>query len=126
MSDEEMNIDEGTFVYLFFLIPGRFLSALKWQMGEAPSGKRGRGFRVFLPCTVLYVLVLVPILMPCPSEQTYDSVESALARDVDTRVVRCERSCSSFFIVYVSDCDAYFSHVHVSDRMMENEMIITK
>jgi hypothetical protein len=39
---------------------------------------------------VLYVLVLVPILMPCPSEQTYDSVESALARDVDTRAASSE------------------------------------
>jgi len=52
MSDEEMNIDEGTFVYLFSLIPGRLIFALKWQMGEAPSGKEVVGFRVQQVCRI--------------------------------------------------------------------------
>ena len=49
MSDEEMNIDEGTFVYLLSLIHGRLI-AFKWQMGEAPSGKEVVGFRVPQVC----------------------------------------------------------------------------
>jgi len=58
---------------------------------------------VTLPCTVLYVWD--PHANSCPSagneggvgsEQTYDRVESAPARDLDTRAARCERCFPSF------------------------------
>jgi hypothetical protein len=69
MSDEEMNIDEGTFVDSFLLAPGRhILSFFAVANGGGPVRKRGRGFQssagTSLSCAVFYVLVLMPISYP--------------------------------------------------------------
>jgi hypothetical protein len=50
MSDEEMNIDEGTFVDPFPLTLGHLILSLKWPMEVVPSGKEVVVFRVQQVC----------------------------------------------------------------------------
>jgi hypothetical protein len=108
MSDEEMNIDEGTVSIDRFLFIGHLI---------LPSGQWGRSrpeerpwvseFCRFVSLASYDALCLDSdaILSPSAgneggvgSEQTYDRVESAPARDHDTRAARCERCRASFLI----------------------------
>jgi len=93
MSGEEMNIDGGTFMYLFLVAYSPFLF-LRVANGGGLVLKRGRVFQssAGLPCTVLCVRDHHSNSYPSAgnengvgSEQTYDRVESAPARDFDTR-----------------------------------------
>ena len=50
MSDEEMNIDEGTFKYLFFVAYSPLFFSSKLPTEVLPSGKEVVVFRVQLVC----------------------------------------------------------------------------
>ena len=50
MSDEEMNIDEGTFTYLFFVPYSPLYFSTKWPTEVLPSGKEAVVFRVQQVC----------------------------------------------------------------------------
>ena len=50
MSDEEMNIDEGTFTYLSFVANSHLFLFLKWLTEVLPSGNEAVVFRVQQVC----------------------------------------------------------------------------
>ena len=100
MSDEEMNIDEGTYPQIS-LYNDQLTIPLKWLTEAVLSGSEAVVFRVQPVCIpALYSRVrLYSDVDLCPvagneggvvPEQTYDRVESAQARDLDTRAARCE------------------------------------
>lgn len=115
MSDEEMNIDEGpcsTVLLLFILI--NLFPLSKWLTEVVLSGREAVVFRALLVCIpALYSVIRLESdveLFPLAgneggivSEQTYDRVESAQTRDLDTRAARCEQcrtslACFSLFL----------------------------
>ena len=100
MSDEEMNIDEGTYPHIS-LYNDQFILPLKWLTEAVLSESEAVAFRVQPVCIpALYslerlgsdveLLLVVGNEGGIVSEQTYDRVESAQARDLDTRAARCE------------------------------------
>jgi hypothetical protein len=100
MSDEEMNIDEGTYPRIS-LYNDQLILPLKWLTEAVLSESEAVAFRV-QPVGILALYSLGRFgsdaeFFPVAgneggvvSEQTYDRVESAQARDLDTRAARCE------------------------------------